>query len=1023
MGKMHGKDESTERKKRFKKEKNAFECVFLCVLILASVAAANGGSFIWDEKEIRNETFVLNPQIFPGFYYGFNSDSRDLFSETLEMDINASSGIIGAKKAQYKSVQKEIPFACEEFGLYAFMAWMGKPYIAAYMPDNGNIFKKSDETRFFEKGMLFPIKMDMKNSKKIGINDTYLLEDGYEISFSKDTENTPTDIVLKKDGVEVNRQPKTKFYVYRENLRNIGSVPLILISLTFENSDTVMVNGVFQISDAPYYFREEEYEGFLKKINVDKNSITLSNPEEIKIHRETSITLTDRIAMNVFDQNRTCFEMSGKDFVRCVNTQNNSKPIRFEKAGEIYDPYNRVEEWSGKNFNALTYDVQNGRTAETLLCKISENRREIEKGNVDYTTKTFPKAFALKEWGKYNSISIAGEEFFAGYIGTSDTGDKNATLFSKNDINLIKEGFITRIALNKNKKECFETGQKMELKEEYTLQLNDIKTDEKDTVCVLELKRNNVSVSRQTVKSGENFVYNRSYGNVTIPAIVIHVDSVFEGKKGNAVTTSGMFQLSELCVETKPGTVLDQLKIDGISRNEIRFKNKETLRLTKNTSVPLIGSLYFYVGDSENLVMFPYGGKGGLKTEKKLVEILIDIKEPLISGKETTIKVLNKATGKSVSGLTVSVDTTILGTTKEDGIKYTPSDRSLIKIEATGDGYITTAGMFNVLGLDKVLEVSFPDLIFAGDQVTVCVKNGLGYPVEDVDVFLENSKYEGKTIHLKTDSNGSVTFDAHDAADYTVKFSKKDCPEVHRNFKVMEKAPYFVIENVDIPLLYADSNNKITVTTKNIGRLPGNILLNMTIGNETKEKNVSLKPNYTKKSDFYFKLKEGTYRLSIENFTKTIEVLPKRSLWEQLGFQTPNENKKNTTENETNGNETKISLTADKNNSKYQNSVDPKARTPEQKNTGFKEEPKVAIALTVTLLLFLSLFSAVFRVMKMSNKTNLIKNRKTDYFGGYKTGQYKIHQSRRNTNSTYGNGQKRNEGEKQSLIIKIFGKK
>lgn len=614
---------------------------FFLTLLFVPTAVAENNTLLWYENESSGDLgkILITPHVFPSFYYGFDYSSREIFSEELGLYINKSGKKINKHEAVYSSTIKNIPFACKKIGYYDFIAWFGKPYVAAY---EENKFIKGDGVfNFLDKNVLFPILRDEKTDEKKSLSDRIYLNEGYEIRFEKAEQNTY--IILEKNGKTLDRKIETNCYVYKEDIKNVGYVPVIIIYFEFDGADYVKIEGVFQISEKPLFLDEVKYYGNLNEFEKEKNKIYLTNTEEIRLDRGSKLKLNDFISLKVYDTKKLGFQIEGKDTTRYLKENpSDTKYKSYEKAGEIFDKFNNISTWNAKNF-LLFYDEKEQRDGKGTLFIEKIQSKTVGKGDMLYSVKTDSKEYDHSDWGEYETIKIAGESFCAGLYSNT---------FIKNNESFIKEGFVSKVQIDKSKKEEFRVGDSLKLSDGYSLYFKSIEEEGNDDVCTLELKRNDTVLSKQSVESGSNFVYKTKYLNKTIPSIVVHVDSVFRGKKEQVITVTGVFQISEEIIEIKPNVEYGNMKITGVGLNEIRFENKETFNLEKNSSIPIIGSLFLYVSDSEDLVFFPYKGNGSIEAEHKLKAaekenrletVDIEISEPLNSENKTT-EVENKTT-------------------------------------------------------------------------------------------------------------------------------------------------------------------------------------------------------------------------------------------------------------------------------------------------------------------------------------------------------------------------------------------
>jgi len=162
-------------------------------------------------------------------------------------------------------------------------------------------------------------------------------------------------------------------------------------------------------------------------------------------------------------------------------------------------------------------------------------------------------------------------------------------------------------------------------------------------------------------------------------------------------------------------------------------------------------------------------------SEKPEISIVIDPEKPVIG---RAISVNTKSDGKALAGVNMEVEDQSGGiksyTTDLNGVmNFIPGSIGLHRIYAEKEGYKDARIDFHVY---NPLHAFFkPESPSPGQEVSIIVKDQLGYLISGVNVFIPEIPVGGKT-----DSNGIFKFNPQSAGRYTIDLNKENYWEVKK---------------------------------------------------------------------------------------------------------------------------------------------------------------------------------------------------------------------------------------------------
>ncbi len=267
------------------------------------------------------------------------------------------------------------------------------------------------------------------------------------------------------------------------------------------------------------------------------------------------------------------------------------------------------------NFAGFYYDSDHGICTETLALRLSKIAPDKSSATlsgqpnmlgmcgVTYWTRAYPKNFAFKLWGQYETINFLGYPCLAAYDGFLTpamlaAGENVALLANKStNADLLAGGSIRKILVDTATPATVTSTSPLSLKEGYQLALNAV--DPQGGKVYLELSKNGQVVDAKVVQpsnpsakmADRTYYYHGSSGLVTI---AVHFKNAFAAS-GSVATVDGIFQISDTPILIGVGNQYDKLSVKAVDQNlkEITLDNRDNqITLSKSKVILLFGKLY-----------------------------------------------------------------------------------------------------------------------------------------------------------------------------------------------------------------------------------------------------------------------------------------------------------------------------------------------------------------------------------------------------------------------------------------------
>ncbi|WNY25804.1 S-layer protein domain-containing protein [Methanolapillus millepedarum] len=842
----------------------------LLILLLAAVclsgaaAADTKGSNIWDEDQKMPSTYTWTPHIYSGFY--FDTDAN-LYTEYLEMTITTSNRTIDSSNARYTTEVEPAHFAYSDWGSYNFIAWLGDPYFAGYERYNSSdrndtaYFANSNVSTLSEK-KLYEVLVNEKSERKISSGDTFNLENDYKIRISDvNSSNQEFRISLEKGGSSVKNETvsRNSTFVYEKSLDNIGTTPIIAIHVKEVSDGKAVIDGIFQISERSADVSLNKRVDAMEITSVNNTTIVMKNPSRIDLSANRNITLMDHVKIKVGDSSKLRFEL--------MSDPKTDAEKKYPSRSSVYDNNsNNMKSWTGRSYDGFAYVWSDGSTPENLTIDIKNNiGRTLNPKEISYEILSYNSTFNYSDWGGFRSVSIAGDEYFAGYTAYSSSNRNNTTNFTSSDYNILEKGQISKVLVNNNSSRSYGTGSEISLENGYSLKLNKIEGEGSGKTLNMSLLKNGSVVENVSVSENQNYIYKRTIGDVSnVPTIVVRIGSIFVGSSSTEISVPGIFQISENTTNVTAGQRIDNMRVEYTSRNGFYLLNNDTIDLSRGRDIKLVNNLSIHVADSDDVRFFFYNQNGSTTTSKSLKIVLPDAVFPY---QDIDIQVL-ASDGNSwinAEGAQVKVNGNSIGNTSSSGtIRYTVNESGTYQFSAEKSGYSSASTSKSTTDPEKILTMTAPAYIFSGDMFLIFVRDDTNMYVPDASV------YENGVLIGTSDDNGSVSVTAKTAGSYDYKATKSGYTQGSMTQNILPYGPYFAVTNVSLSEMNFSFNHrtKIPFEVTNVGKENGTQNVSITYNGQTTVKKVTLDVNEAKTISYTVKPDAVGYNvITVDNQT------------------------------------------------------------------------------------------------------------------------------------------------------------
>jgi len=802
------------------------------------------GNRIWDEDEDMSTTYKWNPQSFSGFYYDLDTNEG---SETLtikNIDRSLKSGEI-----TYETSPMSIDFEQDIWDTYEVIGFMADRYFAGYT-DN-TTFASSDESLLDER-QLSKVLLDTDKEYYLRSGSSLELEEGYELRIAEfGSEGNAVMVALFKNGEKVTEDivEEDDTFVYEKDLGDADDIPIIAIyfDTVFVGTETstIVIEGIFQVSDNYIDVSKGDEFGLMEIDSVSSSGIKMENEDSVSLGKGDDFNLMGKINIIVADHNT----------LRFAPYVDMSEPGTYELRGTVTNE--TTFEWTPFNFEGLLYDIDTGEGDEILRIKRdSSGDRSIRENDLSYTTSPISKNFEHSGdgWKTFQSIGFMGDTYFAGYESNS---------FVSSDRSLIKEGKLSKILIDEDKKYTLHIGNSLTLEQGYSLRIDEISRD--GDAIMIALLKDGEEISTDIISGGDTYIYEVEVDKTDIPIIVAHIDRVFRGMETNSVFIDGLFQISESFTTVEEGDTYGIMEVETLSSSSIVLENDDDFSLDKGDIIDIMGEIKFKVADSSEVRFYPFQE---IIVEEPLY-LDLDIPDSVYENEEFTISVTSD--GDEVEDVSIFFDDSEIGTTDSDGeLIYTPVETGEFKVTASKSGYGSDSEDIEILYQPKLLEISAPLLADSGETIVISVTSE-GKSVSGVTVMF------GSNDLGTTPSSGNITHTPDQIGTHTITASKSGYQDTSRDIDITDPGARLVYSNLTIEPKSVEpgENVNITVEAANFGTLRDADTMTIKVnGEEIATEDLVLGPGEIMTIEFTLnRSKPGTYLVEVDGRSDTFKVM------------------------------------------------------------------------------------------------------------------------------------------------------
>jgi len=802
----------------------------------------SSGNRIWVQDTGMSKTYTWNPQSFSGFYYDLDND---IGKETLTIkDIGRS---LGKRDIIYETSPISIDFEQDIWETYEVIGFMADRYFAGY---TDKTTFASDSDSLLDERQLSKVLLDTDKKYNLRSGTSLELEEGYELRIAEfGSGGDAVMVAMFKNGEKVVEDivEEDDTFVYEKDLGGARDIPIIAIYFdkvfVGTETSTIVIEGIFQVSDNYIDVSTGDEFGLMEIKSADSTGIEMENDNTVSLGKRDDFNLMGKINIIVADDST----------LRFAPYVDMSEPGTYELRGTVTEE--TTFKWTPFNFEGLLYDMDTGYGDETL--EVVRNGKSVDYGKLTYTTKPISMNFEHSgdDWNTFQSIGFMGYTYFAGYLKESS--------FVSSDRSLIKEGKLSKILIDEDKKHTLHIGNSLTLEEGYSLRIDEISRD--GGALMLALLKDGEEITTDIASEGDTYLYEIDVDGTDIPIIVAHIDSVFRGMETNSVFIDGLFQISDSFTTVEIGDTYGIMEVTKTSPS-IVLKNEDSFSLDRDDTINIMGEIKFKVADDGSAVRF-YPFQEIIVKEPLYLDL--DIPNSVYENEEFTILVTSD--GDEVEDVSITFDDSEVGTTDSNGeLIYTPVETGEFKVTASKSGYESDSEDIEILYQPKVLEISAPLLADRGETIVISVTSE-GKSVSGVTVMF------GSNDLGTTPASGNITHTPDQIGTHTITASKSGHQDASKDIDITDPSARLVYSNLTIEpkSVQPGENVNITVEVANFGTLREADTMTLKVnGKEVVTEDLVLGPGEIMTIEFSMnRSKPGTYLVEVDGRSDTFKVM------------------------------------------------------------------------------------------------------------------------------------------------------
>ncbi|ADI75116.1 S-layer-related duplication domain protein (plasmid) [Methanohalobium evestigatum Z-7303] len=542
------------------------------------------GYRVWDANKDLSLNYLWTSDSYSGLYRNLGSENS---SESIKIHLDDKSDRnINEDDFEYSAKPVETAFKYEEFGTYKEIGFLAKPYFAGY--SNSTNFT-SNSSNMLAGDQLTKVVLNDNESRYVSVGSKISLKNGYTITPKQiDTDGNKVWFELSKDGnfvddkiVDINDD--SDYFVYSKDLGSVSNVSVIALDVgdIYKSNETVLVKGIFQISEDLIGLDIGNTYSKLQLESVSSNKLLMKNSDSISLDRGTTTDVADDIIIRAADNETLRFTLD----------TDKTSGYRYNLAGTVAEGENCG--WFPINFDGLYYNLDNGLMSESFNV-VYDNDRSIDEGNLEYNSCAIETDFEYPDWGKYESMGFMGEKYVSGYT--------SSTKFAENNTNLVSNNRLTKVLIDNNNVKTIKLDSALFLKNGYVLVPEQIDTD--GNKVWFSLYKDGSFVDDKVVTVNDNFVYRIDMGTIShVPIIAVHISDI--DKQSQEIEADGTFQVSENYESIHTGDMFGNMQLDTVSASQITMESNSSITLGKGETVYFMDDFKFKVADSNELRYYP----------------------------------------------------------------------------------------------------------------------------------------------------------------------------------------------------------------------------------------------------------------------------------------------------------------------------------------------------------------------------------------------------------------------------------
>jgi S-layer protein (TIGR01567 family) len=556
-----------------------------------------------DIVEIRGEvatgSFTWTPVNFAGFYYDIGANVGD---ETLT--IITSGRTVEEDDILYRTTPDLVDFKHSSWGSYRVIGFMAEKYFAGY-GDYTDDEITDDDLSLISKNVLSKVLIDEDKKHTISTGALLELQEGYELKLTQlNVSGGWAQLELLHDGNSVDTDiinaPDT--YVYVKDIETVDDVPILAIHISSAyagtETDTITIDGVFQISDDYVSIESGTDFGVMEVKAVTSSSVLLKNKEPINLDRGITAHLVGDVYLVAADNDAFRFypmvERTGAHGVR----------------GEIQHVAGANPEivWDAHNFGGFYYELDEDIATETLTVAANAinygaGDQNIDENQLIYRTVPVAKQYELNEnEGCIVETSNPGSDTFYGIEGWM--GKPHVAINNK-----ANKLCRLLVEFDDGDRKTLAKGEKWDIEGGFTLTAKRI--DLNDHSAWLSLSKNGKELDMQIITTSTGNKQDRVYtytqdmgGEIDVPVFSCYVQAVFRGTDTNMAQIRYVFLIDNHVLEIDTGDAYGCMEVMNVSSSTVLLRNDDAIDLDAGTTVPIMGHLSFKAADDGTIIRF-----------------------------------------------------------------------------------------------------------------------------------------------------------------------------------------------------------------------------------------------------------------------------------------------------------------------------------------------------------------------------------------------------------------------------------